>query len=345
MQDGDSLDKPLSRTELERLDREGLLSPEKREEIFSRYRESIDWAGWISKWAGALGGIFLLAGVLFFFASNWKEMSPFLRFGVLEGGVLLAATAALVCGLRKRLGNWLLVAASVLTGVLIAVFGQVYQTGADAFEVFALWAALIFLWVLAAKFAPLWMLWVVVAETALILFAGQVMVPKDNWVTWPVAFLGLADFTIGMLVLWEWLQSKERFAWLRGEWIRIALVITSLFWLSIIVWMWIFETWRYRDKPQWPFWAGTLAWMLAVGIGFWFYSKKRPSLISVSACVLVAAGTMVCWLARWILDSSFDGGFGWLMVGMCAIGLFTGAAFLIIRAAKQISGEAEKRES
>ena len=44
---------------------------------------------------------------------------------------------------------------SLLTGALLALSGQVYQTGADTFELFAWWAVLILPWVLVSRFSPL----------------------------------------------------------------------------------------------------------------------------------------------------------------------------------------------
>jgi hypothetical protein len=58
-------------------------------------------------------------------------------------------------------------------GVFLAVFGQVYQTGADRWDLFAQWSALIFGWVLLARFTPLWGVWLVVTNLALGLYLVQ----------------------------------------------------------------------------------------------------------------------------------------------------------------------------
>ena len=47
-----------------------------------------------------------------------------------------------------RAGKAALLAASLFVGALLALIGQIYQTGADTFEMFAAWAALILPWVL-----------------------------------------------------------------------------------------------------------------------------------------------------------------------------------------------------
>ncbi|WP_315814113.1 hypothetical protein [Paraflavitalea speifideaquila] len=50
----------------------------------------------------------------------------------------------------------MLTAAAVLLGVLMAVFGQVYQTGANAYDLFLSWTIAITLWVVIANFALLY---------------------------------------------------------------------------------------------------------------------------------------------------------------------------------------------
>lgn len=101
------------------------------------------WSVWAVRLLMALGTGHVLAGIVFFFAFNWADMSPFAKFATIQGGIALAAIAAIVSGLDRPVGQSLLIAASVLTGVLLAVFGQIYQTGADAYELFVGWALLI----------------------------------------------------------------------------------------------------------------------------------------------------------------------------------------------------------
>ena len=70
--------------------------------------------------------------------------------------------------------NILLTATAVLVGVLFAVFGQIYQTGANAYDWFLGWTAAITLWVLISKYAPMWLLYLILLNTTLILYAEQV---------------------------------------------------------------------------------------------------------------------------------------------------------------------------
>ena len=86
-------------------------------------------------------------------------------------------SAARHCGLaywrlgpERATGKAALLVAAILLGVLLALFGQTYQTGADTWELFATWAALITPWVIVGRFAGLWMLWLALLNVAIVLY-------------------------------------------------------------------------------------------------------------------------------------------------------------------------------
>jgi len=118
-----------------------------------------------------LGGL----GILFWIAANWAALPPWARFALLEG--------ALACML---LGAWLRPGARValsllgflICGGLLACIGQTYQTGADSWQLFALWAALAFPLCLGLRHDVLWTAWTIVALTAALLLS---QVHTTNW--------------------------------------------------------------------------------------------------------------------------------------------------------------------
>lgn len=113
--------------------------------------------------AASLGGL----GLILWVAANWNDLGRMGRFAVLQGLVL-----------SSLLGAWARPAARVPLGLLallgigglLAYFGQTYQTGADPWQLFALWAALSLPLCLAARSDALWAPWAVVVTTAISLW-------------------------------------------------------------------------------------------------------------------------------------------------------------------------------
>lgn len=67
-----------------------------------------------------------------------------------------------------------LTGAAMLVGVLFAVFGQIYQTGANAYDFFLAWTLFVVLWVVVFNFAPLWLLFLTLVNTTFVLYTQQV---------------------------------------------------------------------------------------------------------------------------------------------------------------------------
>jgi len=95
--------------------------------------------------------------------------------GMLEVLIVATALAALFIKSHTIVKKTLLTGASVLIGALFAVHGQIYQTGANAYDFFFAWTLAITIWALVANFAPLWLLFVTLANTTIILYFNQVL--------------------------------------------------------------------------------------------------------------------------------------------------------------------------
>ena len=154
--------------------------------------------------AAALGGL----GVVFWIAANWDLLGRVGQFALLQGCVVAASLAALWRpSWRVPMGLLTLLA----IGGLFAYFGQTYQTGADAWQLFALWAVLALPLCLGARSDVLWAPWALVAMTAVSLWVmahtgHQWRVEPDDLrahlIGWTAAFaivfvLGARRFTGG----------------------------------------------------------------------------------------------------------------------------------------------------
>ncbi len=113
--------------------------------------------------AAALLGL----GLIFWIAANWDTLGRFGRFAVLQVVVLAFGAAALW---RPALRAPLALVVLLATGALFAYFGQTYQTGADPWQLFALWAALTLPLAWGLRSDVLWTPWVLVAFVGLSLW-------------------------------------------------------------------------------------------------------------------------------------------------------------------------------
>ena len=108
-------------------------SPLPRQALYANKRQ---WNQFLSIFLLAAGIGFTVTGIIFFFAYNWDELPKFAKLGMVE--VLLATSVLLAVFTRwsTLVKQVLLTGATFLTGTLFAVFGQIYQTGADAYYPF-----------------------------------------------------------------------------------------------------------------------------------------------------------------------------------------------------------------
>lgn len=116
-----------------------------------------------------ISALLLGTGLVCAIAANWSNLGRPLQFGMLQAAVLLPCIGAAV---MPRMRTGLALFAFIAIGALLAYLGQTYQTGADAWQLFALWSALGLLLVIAVRADTLCIAWVVVAMTAIGLWSG-----------------------------------------------------------------------------------------------------------------------------------------------------------------------------
>jgi uncharacterized membrane protein len=126
--------------------------------------------------AGAVG-----AGVIFFVATNWQALGVLGRFALLQAALVGCIGVALWRPPPHRLGASALIGATLVTGALLALFGQSYQTGADVHELFFTWAALALPFALAGGSGAVWALWWGVVNAGLALLCGWLGTEHFVW--------------------------------------------------------------------------------------------------------------------------------------------------------------------
>lgn len=117
----------------------------------------------------AFAGVLLLAaGAIFFFAYNWEALDRLTRLAIAVGALAACTAAGLLARPFGTAWRAALFGACLTTGALLALVGQIYQTGADVWELFAAWAALMLPFTLLSRSAASWSLWLAVANAGLL---------------------------------------------------------------------------------------------------------------------------------------------------------------------------------
>ena len=154
-----------SRRTIEQLLNQGTLPIEKADTaalLLDVYPSKRTWLQFFDKALLIIGGVALVLSLVLFIAYNWLYMGKMGKFALVEGALAITIALYVALSFRRRFAfirQLLLLIASIITGSLLALFGQVYQTGADTWQLFFGWALLIIPWVIIARFPALWMLW------------------------------------------------------------------------------------------------------------------------------------------------------------------------------------------
>ena len=169
----------VDRRLIERLCRRGLVSAAARDEALAVSEPPRRWGVWVSRLLVVLGTALVLAGLVYFFAFNWNRIPPLVKLGAIATMIAAASVTVAVVGFGRLVSDAAASAAVVLVGVHLAVEGQIHQTGADAWQLFAAWAGLTLPWALVSGSAATWTIWLAVADVAVVTWWSQTQ-PGDG---------------------------------------------------------------------------------------------------------------------------------------------------------------------
>lgn len=197
------------------------------------------WKSFLEKLLLGIGAIQLLAGIIFFFAYNWKAFHRFGKMGIVASLLLCSAGSAIYFTKNKNIFKASLAGTSVLTGVLLALMGQIYQTGADSYLLFLLWAILVTPITIIAKSPINWALWVILLNITITFHAGQYL---REWLN-PFSALFIIVVNGGAIAIFEFLKLQKR-ELQKSNW------FVSLFTLYTLAWLSVASAWSIFDKSN-----------------------------------------------------------------------------------------------
>ena len=276
--------------------------------------------------AAALGGL----GVVMWIAANWASMGRVGHFALLQGLVLVMGLgAALKPAARAPLGLLALLG----TGALLAYFGQTYQTGADPWQLFALWAVLVLPLCWGARSDVLWAPWAMVVVTAISLWTRTYSghrwgVEADQLTVHLLAWsAGLVLVAVLSPLCARWTGAA---VWSFRTAVTLTVVAITLTALGGL----------FHKPVQAQYGLGLLVFAASLAL---LNIRLMFDIFAISAVVLGVNALLAGGVARWLFDSGGDGDWvGKLMLmGLIAAGLLASTVSGILKWARRHAAAGE----
>ena len=318
-----------------------------------------------------IGAVALVLSLVFFIAYNWQNIGKMGKFALVEGALVITIALYVALSfrqLRQRfqlIRQLLLLIASIITGSLLALFGQVYQTGADTWQLFFGWALLITPWVMIARFSALWLLWLGLINACLLLYldvANLQFINHRLQNVSQVAILALFNF----IAFYSWLISydnKKPFSAskffnrinpkkstadittndlkhpLNNSKTNSSQTKSSLHWSTYVVGLLstFFMTYLaiitvFDNGDIWATLIAIIVWLGWCGFMFWHFYQRRPDLLMLTYLSFSIITVVMFWVGKWLLDS-FDAG-GFLILALLLIAMSSSAVMWLRKVAR-----------
>jgi len=285
------------------------------------------WYDFIDRLLLWLSGLALSFAVMFFVAFNWTALGRFGKFGMVE--ILLVVTIGMYwyLGREKRSAQVTLMAASILLGVLLALVGQTYQTGADPWELFFYWAILMLPWAWVGRFAPIWMVSVLLINISLVLYLDiyrgffGFSIYGEDLVIWIL-------FIFNTLVWMGWVFFSARHRWLDSTWSVRLLGFVSM--LAIT-----FLALRFFDNEHTSVLVFFI-WMIFLGGIYWVYRVKTVDLFMLTLLSFSFSSVVIAFFIDIVSWRHFGLG-AVLLIGLLILGLGAGFAKWLKSVQKEVN--------
>ena len=329
------------------------------------YPSKRSWLAFFDKALLIIGIVALVLSLVFFVAFNWQHMGKMGKFTLVEAGLVVSIVLYVALSFRRRfrlIRQLLLLIASVITGSLLALFGQVYQTGADTWQLFFGWAVLITPWVVIARFPALWLLWLGLINAGLMLYldvANLSLLDNLYQSIIQVAMLALMNF----IAFNTWLISIDKphsqptsihkFPANKDSTHKSSaplitsktnqLTKSSLHWSTYVVGLLstCFITYLaivpvFENINSLATLIAVISWLGWCGFMLWRFYQRRIDLLMLTYLSFSIISVVMFWVGEWLLDD-FDAG-GFLILTLLLIGM-SSAAVVWLRKVARLNNE------
>lgn len=278
-----------------------------------------------------LGVIFCGSSLIFFFAYNWDAMGKFAQFALAELAIVVSIAVYVKLDKQSVAGKACLLLASLFVGALLALVGQTYQTGADTYELFIVWAIAITLLVVLAQLAALWLFWLLLINVTVNLYFSTFS-GIFGLIFGELAHLWtLFAINVTALVVWETLSLRKKLTSSsshlqqppsqpesqpqpRATWaIRVLLFASGTF-ITTLMLNAILITYEVRASSRI---ITMIVYAIFMGVGYWYYRHRQKDIFALAGGVLSFIVVLTALVAKYVID--IDEGGGFLLVGLVII--------------------------
>lgn len=274
----------LNRSDIQLISRNSTISENDIAKVLQTeiYNDKKSWQKFLQLFFISIGVGFTIAGVLFFFAYNWSDLHKFIKIGLVEGLLIMLTLFAVFFKIKLVFKNILLLGATMLVGVLFAVFGQIYQTGANAYDFFLGWTMAVTIWVLIANLAPLWLFFIILINVTFGLYLVQVAPDWSELLIGSIYILGNGIvLTVSLLLKIKKFHVPNWFDYL------LALSIASFITVTMIIG--IYGDQIYLDLV---ILLSLLFFVFGIFYGLKYKKSYYLSIIALSLIIIIGAGLL-----------------------------------------------------
>ena len=298
----------------------GSIPPEKLDDALAAAElqpNRMQWQEFMDKLLLWLGVLAIAFSIMFFIAYNWYELGRFAKFALVEVFVILAVVCYWKYHHKGFVAQATLMVASIGLGVLLALFGQTYQTGADPWQLFFNWSLLILPWAVIARFPALWVLVLGLQNLAIVLYCTTFRsifwfsVGSDIDMMWVL-------FGYNSLALLAWELLSQRWLWLAERW-AVRLIGTGAG--VAITWLALYAIFEEKDSDI----LAVIMWAISMVVLYFVYRRYIRDLYFLAGTALSIIAVVLSFIGKLLFDHGRNEGAFFLMA-LLVIGMGGGFA-------------------
>lgn len=258
----------------------------------------------VLRYLNILGVALIAVSLLYLIAANWWMLPNQVQLAIPMLVLLCSAIASIYFNQQKWVRQSLDTVSGLMLGLSLAVIGQIYQTGADSYQLFLLWAVLLLPWLYRPNIGVFAML-CVVTQLALYFYFKQSF--------WMIRAEGLYLLTSNLL-------TAISFAFA----IRYYLLLRYLF-IAFIIMISISSMMQFTHHFQLIYLASSV--ILPAGAALYFYYQRQA--LETSLLIAGLAASLSLWLFELVDDQLTNSAAGLFILAMLVFGWFALTSFAL----------------